>query len=95
MGKRAPKRDNRREAERLCAQLDVDLVVLATYVRRHERRGLDLRPVPDDALADLQRVAELAAAARDVVDDSPDNPRLDRSAFATRATVLGSPMRLD
>lgn len=95
MGKRTPKRDNRREAERLCAQLDVDLVVLATYVRRHERRGLDLRPVADDSLADLQRVAELVSAARDAVEDSPDNPRIDRSAFATGATVLGSPLRLD
>lgn len=95
MGKRAPKRDNRREAERLCAQLDVDLVVLATYIRRHERRGLDLRPVSDESLADLQRVAELVAAARDVVEDSPDSPRLDRTVFAARANVLGSPMRLD
>ena len=99
MGKRTAKRDNRREAERLCAELDVDLITLATFVRRQERRGIDLRPVSNEALEALQEVAERVAAARAIFDEQAGS-REGSSASSGgllphRATMLGAPARLD
>lgn len=89
---------DRQEAERLCELVDRDLIALATFFRRYERQGLDLRSISEDALDRLQHVAELVASARaaaeesiaegDIPDVAPELPRSD-------VRILGSPLRLE
>ena len=98
MARRPSKRDVREEAERLCQQLDVDLIALATFVRRLERPGLDLRPIPEEAIERLQRMAELVEEARALTGDPRAEEEFGRLAtgLAPRgARLFGSPMRLD
>jgi len=98
MPNRLTRRAVHQEAELLCLVVDRDLIALATFFRRYERRGLDQQSISDKALRRLQQVAELVASARAAVEESiaegdipgvaPEGPRSGRR-------ILGSPLRLE
>jgi hypothetical protein len=88
----------RQEAELLCELVDRDLIALATFFRRYERRGLDQKSISDDALRRLQHVAELVASARAAAEQSiaeGDIPGVTPELPRSDPRILGSPLRLE
>jgi len=101
MGKGPPRQEVRHEAEHLFQQVEDDLIALATFVRRLERRGLDLRSIPEEAVDRLHHMAELLASARAVAgkgihEDEVTDATLEATSNLPRSgpRLLGSPMRL-